>query len=158
MPAGPLLPGVQEFDRPRGRRPAWIGWLILSVIGLVGLVVVAGFVGGVGPLRVLGLSTTPLETVGYRTTDDAALIQLAVALPPSGLCRDDAITAVAFERGNRVEVETSVTRSRNGSCAVTSIGGDVRWADVRLAAPLGSRTVIRTSDREPVPAEDPAAS
>ena len=156
MPAGPLLPGVREFDRPRGRRPAWAGWLIACVIALVGLVVVAGFVGGVGPLRVLGLSTTPLDTVGYRTTEDATLIQLAVALPASGLCRDDAIEAVVFERGNRVEVETSVTRARNGSCAVTSIGGDVRWADVRLAAPLGSRTVIRTSDREPVPAEDPA--
>lgn len=158
MPAGPLLPGVREFDRPRGRRPAWVGWLILSVIGLASLVVLAGFVGGVGPLRVLGLSTTPLDAVGYRTTDDATLIQLAVGLPSSGLCRDDEITALAFERGNRVEVEASVTRARNGSCAVTSIGGDVRWADVRLAAPLGTRTVIRTSDREPVPAEGPSAS
>ncbi len=156
MSGGPLLPGVREFDRPRGRRPAWVGWLIVSVAAVVALVVVAGFVGGVGPLRVLGLTTTPLETVGYRTTADPALIQLAVALPPTGLCRDDTITAVAFERGNRVEVDTLVTRARNGSCAVTSIGGDVRWADVRLATPLGGRTVIRTSDREPVPIEDAA--
>jgi hypothetical protein len=152
---GPLIPGLREFDRPRGRRP-WVGWLIGSLVVLVALVVLAGFAGGVGPLRVLGLATTPLETVGYRATSDPAVIQVAVALPPSGLCRDDEITVLAFERSNRVEVDSSVTRSRNDTCPVMSIGGDVRWTDVRLASPLGSRTVIRTADREPVPVEGPA--
>jgi hypothetical protein len=32
-----------------------------------------------------------------------------------------------------------------------TIGGDVRWVDLQLGQPLGSRTVIRTSDREPLP-------
>ena len=62
----------------------------------------------------------------------------------------------AFERSNRVELDASVTRSRTSTCPVTSIGGDVRWVAVTLAAPIAARTVITVSDREPVPAE-PAA-
>lgn len=151
--SGPLIPGMREFDRPRGRGPAWVVWVVVSAVVLVALVVLAGFAGGVGPLRVLGQSTTPLEAVAYRVTGDAAVIELAVTLPPSGLCRDDVIDAVAFERSNRVEVETSVTRGRAASCTVTTIGGDVRWVDLRLDSPLGTRTVIRATDREPLTRE-----
>ena len=156
MAGGPLIPGLREFDRPRGRRPAWVAWLVLVVVAAIGLVVMAGFVGGVGPLRVLGLTTTPLDAVGYRTTSDPSTIEVAVALPPAGLCRDDEIVVTSFERSNRVELDASVTRSRTSSCPVTSIGGDVRWVAVALAAPIGARTVITVADREPVPAE-PAA-
>lgn len=154
--SGPLIPGMREFDRPRGRGPAWVVWVVVSAVVLVALVVLAGFAGGVGPLRVLGQSTTPLEAVAYRVTGDAAVIEIAVTLPPSGLCRDDAIDAVAFERSNRVEVETSVTRGRAASCTVTTIGGDVRWVDLRLDSPLGTRTVIRATDREPLARESDA--
>lgn len=148
--SSPIIPGLREFDRPRGRMPAWLVWAGLTVAVLAAVTVLAGFVGGVGPLRVLGVSTTPIEAVGYRPTSDEAVIQIAVRPPPSGLCRTDEIRAVAFERSNRVEVESSVTRSRSSSCPVTTLGGDVRWIDVRLASPLGTRTVIRVSDREPL--------
>ena len=151
--AGPLIPGLQEFDRPRRGWPRWLTWLVVGVVGLVVVIVLAGFAGGVGPLGVLGRSTTQLEAVSYRLTDAPDVIQVAVTLPPSGLCRDDAIDTVAFERSNRVEVEASVTRARTSSCTVTTIGGDVRWVDVQLQAPLGTRTVIRTIDRDPVPVE-----
>jgi hypothetical protein len=151
--SGPILPGMREFDRPRGRGPAWVVWAVMTVVVLAVVIVLAGFVGGVGPLRVLGQSTVPLEPVAYRVTDDDALIEIAVTLPPDGLCRDDVIDAVAFERSNRVEVEASVTRGRAESCTVTTIGGDVRWADVRLDNPLGTRTVIRATDREPLTRE-----
>jgi hypothetical protein len=151
--SGPLIPGMREFDRPRSRRPSWIAWTIVSAVVLVAVVVLAGFAGGVGPLRALGLSTTPLEAVGYRPTADATVIQIAVTPPPSGLCRTDELRAIAFERGNRVEIDTSVTRARSGSCPVTTIGGDVRWIDVQLDNALGTRTVIRASDREPLARE-----
>lgn len=148
--SGPLIPGMREFDRPRGRGPAWVVWVVMSGVVLVVVVILAGFAGGVGPLRALGVSTTPLEAVGYRATSDETVIQIAITPPPSGLCRTDEVRAVAFERSNRVEVESSVTRARSASCPVTTIGGDVRWIDVQLDSPLGTRTVIRASDREPL--------
>jgi hypothetical protein len=148
---GPLIPGVREFDVPGSRRPRWLGWLLACLGVVVVLVTLAGLVGGVGPLKALGLTTLPLEPVEYRTTPDPGLIQVAVTLPADGLCRGDGIEVTAFERGNRVEVQGSVVRARNTSCAVTSVGGDLRWLDVRLDGPIGDRTVIRAGDREPLP-------
>lgn len=153
MPQGPLLPGVREFDRPRGRWPAWLRWGLVSVVVLLGVVLVAGLVGGVGPLRVLGLTTVPLEARGFRPTVDPAVIQVAVALPADGLCRDDELRVVPYERGNRVEVESEVTRPRTGDCPLATFGGDVRWVDVRLDEPLGTRTVIALPERTPLPRE-----
>lgn len=154
MAGGPLIPGMQEFDRPRRGWPRWVTWVVVSAVVAGALVVLAGFAGGVGPLRILGTSTTPVEAVAYRLTDSATTIEVGFALPADGLCRDDVVDAVAFERGNRVEVDLSVVRSRGGDCALTSLGGDVRWVTVTLDAPLGSRTVVRTLDREPVPRRD----
>lgn len=153
MSGGPLLPGIREFDRPRSGWPRWLVWVVVGGLVTIGVIVLAGFVGGVGPLRALGQSTQSLTAVAYRATPAADVIQVAVTLPASGLCRDDTIEAVAFERSNRVEIETTVTRGRRDTCPVTTLGGDVRWVDVPLDAPLASRTVIRTSDREPVPLE-----
>lgn len=154
MAGGPLIPGMQEFDRPRRGWPRWLTWVTVCALVAGALVVLAGFVGGVGPLRILGTSTTPLEAVAYRLTATDTTIEVGFTLPPDGLCRDDVVDAVAFERGNRVEVDLSVVRGRGGDCAVTSLGGDVRWVAVTLDSPLGSRTVVRTLDREPVPRQD----
>jgi len=148
---GPLIPGMREFDTPRRGLPSWVPWLIGSVLVVAVLVIVAGFVGGVGPLKSLGLTTSDLQSVQYRTTTDGSVLQVAVAMPPTGLCRDDAISVTAFERGNRVEVASTVTRTRQSTCPVSSIGGDVTWVDVDLDAPLGDRTVIRLPDRQPLP-------
>lgn len=150
---GPLLPGVHEFDRPRRGWPAWLTWAVVGVVALAVVVVLAGLVGGVGPLRALGMTTTPLTAVAYRLTADPARIEVAVALPSEGLCRTDELTGIAFERSNRVEVDVSVARARTGQCAIVTVGGDVRWVPIALAAPLGERTVIRAADREPVPRE-----
>lgn len=152
MAGGPLIPGLQEFDAPRPRR-TWIGWTLgIAALGLV-LVVVAGFVGGVGPLAVLGVQTTPLSAVGYRTAADPSAVDIAVAVPPGGLCGNDEVTATAFERGGRVEVEASMSRRRS-DCPPVALGGDVRWVTVTLQQPLGERPVIRLPDREPLPQRD----
>ena len=68
-----------------------------------------------------------------------------------GLCPDEQIQVVAFERGARVEIQAQVQRSRTSDCPVTGIAGDQTWVDVALASPLGDRTVIRTGDRQPLP-------
>ena len=148
---GPLIPGLTEFDRPKGKRPAWIGWLIGIVLIAVALVVIAGFVGGVGPLRFLGTTSVVVQPVSYRGVADSTTIEVSIAMPESGLCREDEIALTAFERSNRIEVEAAISRARSGQCTVTSMGGDLRWTSVELTQPLGERTVIRVSDREPLP-------
>ena len=110
--------------------------------------------GGVGPLRTLGLVTSDLQPVAYRTTLDESQIEVAVALPPGGLCPDADVQVTAFERGARVELEAQVQSSRTSNCPVTGIVGDRVWASVALEAPLGERQVVRAMDREPLPRED----
>jgi len=147
---GPLIPGLQEFDRPKRGWPRWLTGVVLGLIGLMLLVVLAGFVGGVGPLRVLGQVSIPLDTVAYRATADQATIEVAVSAPSEGLCRDDDLTVVAYERGNRVEVEGSATRSRSSSCQALTMAGDLRWVPVTLDSALGERTVVTTDGRRPL--------
>lgn len=156
MPQGPLIPGIEEFDRPRRGWPRWLTFVVLAVLGLVALVVVAGFIGGVGPLRILGQSNVPLTAVAYRELPDPLAIEVAVTTPREGLCRDDELVVVAYERGNRVEVEGSVTRSRSASCQAVTMGGDLTWVEVELASPLGERTVIAVEGREPLDRRPPA--
>lgn len=148
--SGPLIPGMREFDTPRRRWPSWLTWALIAIGAVAVLVLLGGLFGGVGPLRALGLTTTSLQAVGYRPTTVDTVIQVAVAMPPSGLCRDDDVRISAFERGNRIEVEGMVTRSRNANCATATLGGDLIWVDVELDSALGDRTVIRTSDRAPL--------
>jgi hypothetical protein len=150
MAGGPLIPGLQEFDAPRPRR-TWIGWLAGIVAGFAVLFVVAGFAGGVGPLSVLGVQSTPLSAVGYRPAADPRAVEIAVAVPPGGLCGQDEVTAIAFERSGRIEVEAAVSRLRRADCPPVVLGGDVRWVSVSLGQPLGDRPVIRLPDREPLP-------
>lgn len=144
---------MHEFDGPRRRVPRFVLWLLATVIVLGVLVGAAGLVGGVGPLRSLGLVTEDLQPVAYRPTTSEQAIQVAVALPPRGLCPDEQIQVVAFERGARIEIQAQVQRSRTSDCPVTGIAGDRAWVDVALTRPLDERTVIRTGDRQPLPRE-----
>lgn len=156
MSQGPLIPGLREFDRPRRGFPRWlVGVIVAILVGLV-LLIVAGFVGGVGPLRVLGQTTYPLEAVAYRGSPDSAGIEVAVTLPDEGLCRDDDLVIVPFERSNRVELEASVTRARSSNCEPVTMGGDLRWVEVTLDNPLGERQVIMVEGRQPLTKETAA--
>lgn len=124
--------------------------LLVAVLGLVAMIVLAGFVGGVGPLRVLGQVSTPVEVVAYRVTSDAQRLEIAVTVPGEGLCRGDEVVVVAYERGNRIEVEGSASRSRSASCQPVTMAGDLRWVPVTLDADLGERTVVTTDNRRPL--------
>jgi hypothetical protein len=154
MPQGPLIPGLREFDRPKRGVPRWVVTMIIAAIVAVILLVVAGFVGGVGPLRVLGQTTSPLEAVSYRGDPESSVIEVAVTLPEDGLCRDDELVIVPFERSNRVELDVTVTRSRSSTCELVTMGGDVRRVEVTLDNPLGERQVILVDGRQPLTRED----
>ena len=158
MQTGPLIPGLREYDVRRRRRSApWV-WIGVAVGVLTVLVVLAGLVGGVGPLRALGARETPLQPVAWRTTADPAVIQVAVAIPSEGLCAGDEVKATGVERGPRIEVTaTRVQAAGQVSCTGVGIAGDSTWVEVRLDAPLGERTVVRVEDRQPLPREAPAA-
>ena len=156
MPQGPLIPGIEEFDRPKRGWPKWLTLVVVGVLLLGALIVVAGFVGGVGPLRILGQSVVPLTAVAYRELPDPLAIEVAVTTPREGLCRNDELVVVGYERGNRVEVEGSVTRSRTSSCQTVTMGGELTWVQVELESALGERTVINVEGREPLEERTPS--
>ncbi|TAK70157.1 MAG: hypothetical protein EPO13_04095 [Actinomycetota bacterium] len=161
MRHGPLIPGLREFDAPRRRRRAWVGWLVL-VLGLgIAVTVLAGVLGGVGPLRRLGVTETALEPVAWRPTADAGHVQVAVAIPETGLCSGDSVSVTALEAGDRISVQaTRSAPTRREVCAGLGIAGDRTWVDVILDGPVGGRTVVRQADRAPLPQEpaDPSVT
>jgi hypothetical protein len=156
MPQGPLITGIEEFDRPKRGWPKWLTLVVIGVLLLGSLIVVAGFVGGVGPLRILGQSVVPLTAVAYRELPDPLAIEVAVTTPREGLCRNDELVVVGYERGNRVEVEGSVTRSRTSSCQTVTMGAELTWVQVELESALGERTVINVEGREPLEERTPS--
>lgn len=150
MPRGPLIPGIEEFDAPKRGVPRFV-WALLVVALIAALFTVAlGLLAGAGPLRALGQVESTLQPVAFRPTTDELVMSIAVTLPPNGLCPDDEVQVIAFERGPRIEVEAKVEQSRNATCPETGIAGDSTWVDVTLRQPLGDRSVIRLSDRQPL--------
>ena len=155
MARGPLIPGLREYDAPRRRRGSavWLWILAASVVVLI-LVVVGGLVAGIGPLRALGVTETPLTAVAWRLTPDPRVIQIAVTLPDTGLCTGDEVVVRGVERATVVEVTAARTAPRGqADCAGIGIAGDRAWADLPLDQPMDTRTVVRTSDRLPLPQE-----
>ena len=150
MPAGPLIPGIEEFDAPRRRLPRWIPWGIGLLGALVAYVVVLGFVAGAGPLRGLGLQTEPLQPIAFRPTANPLVMQVAVGMPPEGICRGDAVSARAVEDGALVIVDAQLTRRRNSNCGQAGVGATLAWLDISLDGPIGERSIIRRSDRLPL--------
>lgn len=148
---GPLIPGIEEFDRPKRGVPRLVIALIVVVLLGVGGVVAAGFVGGVGPLGSLGIISESLQPVGYRPTTDASSIQVAVAMPPEGMCAGDDIAVTAVETASSVEVSAELTRKRTTTCEKTSVGSTQAWFDIQLDAPFADRAVVRASDSQELP-------
>lgn len=159
MPNGPLIPGLREYDAPRRRRARgfWLG-LVGVIAALTALVVVGGLVAGIGPLRVLGTSESPLTPVAWRATEQPNVIQVSVTLPDSGLCTGDEVIVRAIEHPDLVEISAARTAPRGSDeCAGIGIAGDATWIDLALDQPMGSRMAVRQDDRVPLPA-DPATT
>ncbi|MBM3688883.1 MAG: hypothetical protein FJW80_04385 [Actinobacteria bacterium] len=153
MPRDPLIPGLREYDAPRRKRrtPAFWAWLLGGIAVIVALVVAGGLVAGIGPLRALGTAETPLNAVAWRTTLDPRVIQVAVALPESGLCTGDEVLVRIIERPNVIEVSAVRAAPRGAEeCAGIGIAGDRTWVDATLDLPMGERTAVRVSDRVPL--------
>jgi len=149
---GPLIPGMREYDAPRRRRGSalWL-WSGVGVVSVVLLVVVGGIAAGIGPLRSLGVVETPLTALNWRATDDPEVLQVAVALPDSGLCTGDEVRVRVLERPRVVEMTTYRAAPRSSDeCAGVGIAGDRTWVDVELANPLGERSIIAMPGRIPL--------
>ena len=155
MARGPLIPGLREYDAPRRRRsPVFWMWTIGAVVSIAALVVLGGLVAGIGPLRALGTDEAPLTPVAWRSTPDPQVIQVAVALPESGLCTGDEVVVRAIERPTLLEVSAvRATPRGSGACAGIGIAGDRTWVDLALDLPMGTRMAVRQSDRVPLDAE-----
>jgi len=153
MPQGPLLWDREEFDVPRRRGPRWLPWMLAAGGVIAAVIVIAGLLGGVGPLRILGLTTQDVTAISYRPTVNPNVIQVGVALPPQGLCRGDDIAVTALEQSNRIEVRAQATRARLSNCERTGVAGSRAWVDVALRFPLAERAVIRMPDRLPLSRE-----
>jgi hypothetical protein len=149
---GPLIPGMREYDAPRRKRASavWI-WLVMGAVSLGILVLVGGIAAGIGPLRALGVVETPLTALSWRETADPELIQVAVALPPAGLCTGDEVSVRLVERPGVVEVSPVRSAPRSSDeCAGVGIAGDRTWVDVSLSMPLAGRSVIGMPGRIPL--------
>lgn len=153
MVNGPLIPGLREFDGPKKGLPRFIWWIIIGVVVALVVVLLVGLFAGTGPARSLGLVTEPMQAVAYRPTTNDRVIQVAIAVPTDGLCKQDDIVVNGFARSNRVEVAAQRTSSRNRSCDATGIAQDRIWVDVELDEVLGERQVIREADRRALPRE-----
>lgn len=129
-------------------------WSIGAVVALLALVVLGGLVAGIGPLRALGTDESPLTPVAWRATDDPKVIQVAVALPDSGLCTGDEVVVRAIERPTLIEVSAVRASPRaSDECAGIGIAGDRTWVDLALDLDMGTRMAVRESDRVPLEAE-----
>jgi len=128
--------------------------LVGAIVVVGALVVLSGLVAGIGPLRVLGTSESPLTPLAWRATDDPTLVQISVALPDAGLCTGDEVVVRAIERPEVVEISAARTSPRGSdACAGIGIAGDATWVDLRLDQPMGARMAIRADDRVPLIAE-----
>lgn len=124
------------------------------MVAVLGLVVLGGLIAGIGPLRALGTDESPLNPVAWRPTVDPQVIQVAVALPESGLCTGDEVVVRAIDRPTLVEVSAARTSPRgSGGCAGIGIAGDRTWVDVALDLPMGTRMAVRQVDRVPLEVE-----
>ncbi len=149
MSGGPLVPGFDEFDRPKRGFPRWAGFLIAGVIGIAGLLLIWGFAAGSGPFSALGRVIEVLQPAGYRPTVDTDVIQISVAPPQSGICPDQNIDVAVSESPSEVRIAVTLNGPRSSSCQGTAQSGSI-WIDVLLEEPLGDRDIVRSSDGQQI--------
>jgi hypothetical protein len=149
MSGGPLIPGFNEFDRPKRGFPRWAGFLIAGVVGVGLLMLIWGFAAGSGPFSSLGRVSVELQPVGYRPTVDIDVIQVNVTPPQSGICPDQNLDVAVIESPNEIGLSVILSGPRSSSCPGNSESESI-WLDVLLEDPLGDRVIVRSSDGQEV--------
>ncbi len=145
MNAGPLIPGYNEFDRPKRGFPRWAGFLIAGVVGVGVFLLIWGYAAGSGPFSSLGLVTEELQPSGYRPTVDSDVIQVNAAPPQSGICPDQNLDVTVSESASEIGLAVTLSGPRSSSCQGNAQLESV-WIDVLLEEPLGIRDIVRSSD------------
>ncbi len=149
MGNGPLIPGLREFDAPKPGPRRWLVSLIVGVAVVVIALAAVGFLSGKGPLRFLGLATSQLQPIAYRTTADARVLQLELDSQGASACNLQDVHVHAVEQPTEVTVSAQIRQPRAGSCPHTSDFGS--WVDLQLANGLNGRPVVRASDGHRLP-------
>jgi hypothetical protein len=149
MSGGPLIPGFNEFDRPKRGFPRWAGFLIAGVVSVGVFLLIWGYAAGSGPFSSLGRVTEELQPVGYRPTVDTDVIQVNVTPPQSGICPDQNLDVMVIESPSEVGLAVTLSGPRSSSCQENAESGSI-WLDVLLEDPLGNRAIVRSSDGQPV--------
>ncbi len=145
MSGGPLIPGLNEFDRPKRGFPHWAGFLIAITVGVALLLVIWGFAAGNGPFSSLGQVSEELQPAGYRPTVDLDVIQVNVTPPRSGICPDQTLAVTVLESPSEIEVAVTLRGPRSSSCQ-ESASSDSIWIDVLLQDLVGERVIVRSID------------
>lgn len=149
MSGGPLIPGFNEFDRPKRSFPRWAGFLIAGVVGIGLLLFVWGFVAGSGPFSSLGQVSEELQPGSFRPTVDTDVIQVSVIPPKSGICPDQSLDLTVIESSREIGVAVALSGPRSSSCPGSSQSGSI-WIDVLLENPVGDRDIMRSSDGQQI--------
>ena len=150
MAKGPLIPGMNEFDRPKKGMPRWVGLFIsLSIISF-GLLTIWRFVAGGGPFAQLGQVEVQLQPTGYRPTVEPDVIQVQVQLPKNGACATNTFNITADESEEIVSVAVELINPRDNSCPGDQLTGEL-WLDLTLNEPLAPRILTRSIDGQELP-------
>ncbi len=150
MAKGPLIPGMNEFDRPKKGLPRWVGLFIaLSVISF-GLLTLWGFVAGSGPFSQLGQVEQQIQPIGFRPTVEPEVIQIQVQLPKEGACATNTFDISATETPETVSVTVKLINPRDNSCPSDQLTDEL-WLDLTLNEPLNNRILTRSIDGQELP-------
>jgi hypothetical protein len=144
---GPLIPGLNEFDRPKRGFPRWVGFFIAGIVGVLLLLGIWGLTSGTGPFSSLGQVSEDLQPTGYRPTVDVDVIQVLVTPPLSGICPDQELAVTAIKSERDLEISVTLTGPRSSSCQESSGSGEI-WLDVLLQDPFADRAIVRSIDGE----------
>ncbi|MEU4219206.1 hypothetical protein [Actinoplanes sp. NPDC026623] len=133
-------------------------WLVGAVTALACAAAGAGAAGfhGIGPLASLAVTETRLEPQLAITNSpgDPLVVFVAVTWTKEGYCAEQ-FEVQAAETPTEVRVGTVVSReNRAMPCAGLGTVNNLAWVPLTLAAPPGSRTVLRSSDGSALPVRD----
>jgi hypothetical protein len=150
VPKGPLIPGMNEFDRPKKGMPRWVGLFIALSIISFGILTLWGFVAGGGPFSQLGQQEQQLQPIGFRPTVEPEVIQVQVQLPKDGACATNTFDISAEETPESVSVSVELINPRNNACPGDQLTGET-WLDLTLNEPLDNRALTRSIDGQELP-------